>query len=343
MQTRPATSVIAAIAAIGLNLSPGLARAEFDAAMTAPGPASSRVLAAEITAFRDGASSVRPLPDEINARVDEAYLSSGAWRADLSAHSGRIGAARSEGVILSMTEPAELVSARLNGMLVAYEVIDARVRLNPGANPEPVPARSLPSPDTLRILVDERLGLPAGEAALAGYERMMGSWSDLGPSPAPAPIRTPEQEAHIRDLIRDVPEMSRFAPSDLLIKTSEERAERVRAVVAENPGLERFVHSSILTGSDLTRERVSGTLRDLDPERLERLIALVEENPRARRFITPSHLEQIETAVNDRSTTPLSPERLARLSDLVGAEPRARRFMTPSHLDQIDAARDPSP
>lgn len=296
MQIRPSTSIIAAIAAIGLNLTPGLARADFDAAMTAPAPVTSRVLAAEISAFRDGVESVHPLSEEVSARVDEALVSSGAWLADLSPYEGRLSAARSEGVILSMTEPAPLVEARLNGMLIAYEVIDARARLDPAAAPDPVPAKGLPSPETLEILIDQRLGLPQGEAALAGYERMMGAWAEIGPTPAPAPIRTPEQEARALQLLEDAPGMARFLPQDLVRMAAEERADRIRELVSENPGLERFVHDSILAGSDLTRERTAELSNGLTPDRLERMSDLVEEHPRARRFVPDSTLAEIDAA-----------------------------------------------
>lgn len=294
MQIRPSPSMIAALAAIGLNLTPGLARAEFSAAMTAPAPAASRVLAAELNAFRDGVESVRPLPEGLGARVDEARVSSGAWLADLRAHEGRLSAARSEGVILSMTEPAQLVEARLNGMLIAYEVIDARVRLDPAAAPEPVPAKSIPSPETLGILIDERLGLPRGEAALAGYERMMGAWAEIGPAPAPAPIRTPEQERRALEVFREVPEMARFLPADLVRMVAEERADRIRELVSENPGLERFVHESILNGSDLTRERTGELVSGLSPDRLDRIATIVEAHPRARRFLSEDLLREID-------------------------------------------------
>lgn len=301
MQIRPSTSVIAALAAIGLNLTPGLAQADFDRAMTGPAPTQSRVLAAEIASFRDGASSVRPLSEEISARVEEAHVSSGAWLANMSAHEGRLSAARSEGVIIAMTDPGELVEARLNGMLVAYEVIDARTRLDPDAAPEPVPARSVPSPDTLGILIDDRLGLPQGEAALAGYERMMAAWADLGPSPNLAPIRTPEQELRALEVIREVPGMRRFLPSDLVNRSAEERADRVREIVLENPGLKRFVHTAILEGSDLARERTAETVSQLSPEQLEKLSAALDENPRARQFFSEPLLKRIDVYQNQAS------------------------------------------
>jgi hypothetical protein len=230
--------------------------------------------------------------------VDEALVSSGAWLADLSPYEGRLSAARSEGVILSMTEPAPLVEARLNGMLVAYEVIDARVRLDPAAAPDPVPARSLPSPETLGILIDERLGLPRGEAALAGYERMMGAWAEVGPSPAPAPIRTPEQERRALEVLREAPGMARFLPQDLVQMAAEERADRIRELVSENPGLERFVHGAILDGSDLARERTAGLVSGLSPDRLGRLAETVEAHPRARRFLSADLLREIDAAAD---------------------------------------------
>jgi hypothetical protein len=134
MQLRPQHSLIAALAAIGLNLIPGIAQADFDRTMTEPATTQSRVLAAEITAFRDGAESIRPLSEEINLRVDEIQVSSGAWKADLSAHEDRLSAARSEGKIVSMTEPGHLVEARLDGMIIAYELIDIQGRFNPDQN-----------------------------------------------------------------------------------------------------------------------------------------------------------------------------------------------------------------
>lgn len=294
MQIRPSTSVIAALAAIGLNLTPGLAQADFDRAMIEPAPTQSRVLAAEIASFRDGASSVRPLSEEISTRVDEAHISSGAWLANMSAHEGRLSAARSEGVIIAMTDPGELVEARLNGMLVAYEVIDARIRLEPGAAPEPVLAKTVPSSATLNILIDDRLGLPQGEAGLAGYERMMGSWAEIGPTPAPAPVLTPEQEIQVLEMLKEVPGMSRSLPADLVSLSSQERADRIRDLVRENPALERFVHNAILEGSDLAQERTAETAIRLEPDRLERLGALVEEHPRARRFLPDAILKEID-------------------------------------------------
>jgi len=294
MQIRPSTSVIAALAAIGLNLTPGLAQADFDRAMTTPAPTQSRVLAAEIASFRDGASSVRPLSEEISARVDEVHVSSGAWMANMSAHEGRLGAARSEGVILAMTEPTEMVEARLDGMLIAYDVIDVQVRFSPKREPRMITARSLPSPDVLGMLVDERMGLPSGEAALAGYERMMAAWTDLGPSPALAPIRTPEQELRALEVIREVPGMRQFLSSDLVSLSAEERADRVREIVLENPGLERFVHKAILEGSDLARERTAETAAKLSPEQLQQLSTALEEQPRARRFFSEALLKEID-------------------------------------------------
>jgi len=294
MQIRPSTSVIAALAAIGLNLTPGLAQADFDRAMTAPAPTQSRILAAEIASFRDGVETLRPLSDQINDRVNEVHVSSGAWIANMSAHEDRLSAARSEGVIIAMTDPGDMVEARLNGMLVAYEVIDARARLDPGAAPEPVPAKTVPSPGTLNVLIDDRLGLPRGEAGLAGYERMMAAWADLGPSPALAPIRTPEQEVRLLRALEEAPEMRRFFSEDLLQMSAEKRAERIRALVQENPGLERFVHSSILEGADLTRERTAKTAAQLSPERVERFSALIEENPHARRFFHEAVLERVD-------------------------------------------------
>lgn len=254
MQPRSTPSLIAALAAIGLNLTPGLARADFDRVMSGPPPVESRVLAAEIGAFRDGAQSFRALPTQINDRVDQVQHRSGALVADLSAHVGRIEASRSEGVIMAMSDPTEMVVARLDGMLIAYELIDAQVRLSPGAAPEPIRAGSLPNPTVLRMLVDERMGMPSGEASLAGYERMMTSWSDLGASPSPAPIRDPETEARVMEILEKHPEMGRFVSADLIRSPSEERAERIRMLVSENPGMERFVHSSILKGGELSQD-----------------------------------------------------------------------------------------
>jgi len=252
MQPRSTASLIAALAVIGLNLTPGMARADFDRAMSGPPPVESRILAVEIGAFRDGAQSFRALPAQINERVDEIQVRSGAGVADLSAHMGRIDMARSEGVIMAMSDPAEMVVARLDGMLVAYELIDAQVRIRPGETPEPIRAGSLPNPTVLRMLVDERMGMPSGEASLAGYERMMASWSDLGTSPTPAPIRDPESEARIREILEKHPELEEFVSPDLIRSPSEERAERIRTLVSENPGMERFVHSSILKEGDLS-------------------------------------------------------------------------------------------
>lgn len=294
MQLGPNRPLLAALAAIGLNLTPGLAHAEFDRAMTDPAPTQSRILAAEIASFRDGADSVRPLSEEVNARVDEAYVSSGAWIANMSAHEGRLSAARSEGVVLAMTEPKEMVEARLDGMLVAYDVIDVQVRFSPKREPRMITARSLPSPDVLEMLVDERMGLPSGEAALAGYERMMASWVDLGPSPSLAPIRTPEQEVRLLQLLEESPGKEKFFSEDLLQMSSEKRAERIRELVQKNPGLERFVHSSILEGSDLTRERTAKTAEQLSPDEIKRLSALIEERPRARKFFHETVLEQVD-------------------------------------------------
>ncbi len=288
------SSAIAALAAIGLNLTPGLAQAEFNLAMTEPAPTHSRVLAAEIASFRDGAESVRPLHDALNARIDEIQVSSGAWIANMSAHEDRISAARSEGVIIAMTDPGEMVQARLNGMIVAYEVIDARTRLDPGAAPEPVLAKTLPSSATLEILIDNKLGLPGGEAALAGYERMMAAWADLGPSPAIAPIRTPEQEARLLQLLNETPGAERFFSTDLIQMSAEARADRIRDLVRGNPGLERFVHGSILEGSDLTRTRTEKIAARLSPEQVERFSALIEEHPRARRFLHVSVLGRVD-------------------------------------------------
>ena len=295
MQLGPNRPLIAALAAIGLNLTPGLAQADFDRAMTDPASTQSRILAAEIASFRDGAESVRPLSDAMNARVDEVHVSSGAWIANMSAHEDRLNAARSEGVIIAMTDPGEMVEARLNGMIVAYEVIDARTRLDPGTPPEPVAAKTLPSPATLDILIDDKLGLPKGEAGLAGYERMMAAWADLGPSPALAPIRTPEQEVRLLQALEEAPEMKRFFSEDLIEMSAEKRADRIRHLVEENPGLERFVHGSILEGSDLTRERTEKTAAQLSPEQVERFSALIEEHPRARRFFHEAVLERVDT------------------------------------------------
>lgn len=298
-------TAIAALAAIGLNLTPGLAQAEFNRAMTDPAPTQSRVLAAEIASFRDGAESVRPLSDEINARVDEVRVSSGALVANTSAHEDRLSAARSEGVIIAMTHPGEMVEAQLNGMLVAYEVIDARVRLDPGAAPDPVPAKTLPSPAILNVLIDDRLGLPRGEAGLAGYERMMAAWADLGPSPAPAPIRTPEQEVRLLSALEQSPEMKRFFSEDLLQMSARERADRLRDLVEENPELERFVHGAVLEGSDLTRERTADTGPGLSVERVARFSDLIEENPRARQFFHETILAKVDAYRAE--TTDLSP------------------------------------
>lgn len=298
MQIRPNRSFIAALAAIGLNLTPGLAQAEFDRVMTAPAPTQGRILAAEIASFRDGAESMRPLSDAINARVDEVHVSSGAWMADMSAHEARLDAARSEGVIISMTDPADMVEARLNGMLIAYEVIDARIRLDATAAPEPVSAKTLPSPATLGILIDERLGLPQGEAALSGYERMMAAWTDLGPTPALAPIRSAEQEARALEILREAPGMHRFLPTDLVALNAQERADRIRTLVSENPGLERFVHGAILEGSDLARTRTENAISMLGPDRIARLSATIEEHPRARRFLPNAILAEIDAAKN---------------------------------------------
>jgi hypothetical protein len=248
MQPRSTTSLIAALAAIGFNLTPGLAQADFNRAMSGPPPVESRILAAEIGAFRNGAQSFRAIPAQINERVDEIQVRSGARGADLSAHMGRIDMARSEGVIMAMSDPAEIVAARLDGMLVAYELIDAQVRIRPGEPPEPIRAGSLPNATVLRMLVDERMGMPSGEASLAGYERMMTSWSDLGtsPAPAPAPIRDPESEARILEILEKNPELERLVSPDLIRSPPEERAERIRTLVFENPGMKRFVHNSIL-------------------------------------------------------------------------------------------------
>lgn len=294
MQIRPSTSVIAALAAIGLNLTPGLARADYERAMTGPAPTQSRVLAAEIASFRDGASSVRPLSEEISARVDEAHVSSGAWMANMSAHEGRLSAARSEGVILAMTEPNEMVEARLDGMLVAYDIIDVQVRLSPQREPRMITARSLPGPDVLGMLVDERMGLPSGEAAFAGYERMMTAWTDLGPNPALAPIRSAKNELRALQVLEELPEMGRALPADLVRLTAEERADRIRELVSENPGLEGLVHHAILEGGDLARARTAETVVRLSPGQLEELGAALEENPRARRFFPDSVLKEID-------------------------------------------------
>jgi hypothetical protein len=294
MQIRPSTSVIAALAAIGLNLTPGLAQADYERAMTGPAPTQSRVLAAEIASFRDGASSVRPLSEEISARVDEAHVSSGAWMANMSAHEGRLSAARSEGVILAMTEPNEMVEARLDGMLIAYDIIDVQVRFNPQREPRMITARSLPDPDVLGMLVDEQMGLPSGEAALAGYERMMAAWTDLGPSPALAPIRSPKNELRALQVMEEFPAMEGFLPADLVSLNAEERADRIRELVGENPGLERFVHSAVLEGSDLARARTAETVVRLSPDQLEELGAALEENPRARRFFPDSVLKEVD-------------------------------------------------
>jgi hypothetical protein len=157
-----------------------------------------------------------------------------------------------------------------------------------------ITARSLPNPDVLGMLVDERMGLPSGEAALAGYERMMASWVDLGPTPALAPIRTPEHEVRLLQLIEKNPGKEKFFSEDLLQMSAEKRAERIRELVQENPGLERFVHSSILEGSDLTRERTAKTAAQLSPEQIERFSDLIEKRPQARRFFHETVLERVD-------------------------------------------------
>lgn len=293
MQIRPLTA-IAALAAIGLNLTPGLAQADFDRAMTDRAPTESRILAAEIASFRDGVESVRPLPEALSGRVDEAYVSSGAVFADLSAHEYRMSAARSEGVILAMTDPTEMVEARLTGMLVAYEVIDARVRLDPEAPPEPVSARSVPSPQTLELLIDDRVGLPHGEAGLAGYERMMTAWAGLGTDPALAPIRTPAQELRFLQMIEEHPDRKGFLPTDLIALSAEERADRVRDLVRESPDLKEVAHGAVLDGSDLTQERTSRLVSWPSPERVAELSEVIAEDPRRRRFFHETVLEKID-------------------------------------------------
>jgi hypothetical protein len=205
--------------------------------------------------------------------VDRVQVRSGALLADLSAHEGKIDAARSEGVIMAMSDPSDLVVARLDGMLVAYELIDAQARLGTCTAPAMIPAGTLPNPTVLRMLVDERMGLPAGEASLAGYERMMAAWSDLGVSPAPAPIRDPDAEDRVREILQTHPELERFVSPDLIRSSPEERAERVRDLVAENPGLERFVPQDLIRSSP--------------EERTERVRELVAENPGLERFVPP--------------------------------------------------------
>jgi hypothetical protein len=76
--------------------------------------------------------------------------------------------------------------------------------------------------------------------------------------------------------------------------SARERADRLRDLVEKNPELERFVHGSVLEGSDLTRERTSKTGHGLNVERVARFSDLIEENLRARRFFHETILAKVD-------------------------------------------------
>jgi hypothetical protein len=199
-----------------------------------------------------------------------------------------------------------LPSSKPGAIHIAYELIDIQGRFNPGREPAPIAARSLPGPNVLKMLVDERMGLPSGEASLAGYERMMSAWSDLGSNPALAPIRTPEQEARALEILEEAPEMARFLPADFISLSAQERADRIRTLVSENPGLEKFVHGSILEGSDLTLERSAKAVAGLSPDQITRLSTMVDEHPRARRFLPEETLAEIDASQRNGADETLS-------------------------------------